>query len=447
MRTLILTRLLVLLPAVTGCGAAEGTDVDEPGLTEDEGIERAGLRKGAPGARVGDGNYCDDPAHPCLVGEGDCDSSAGCNVGLVCGRGKLVQFGFSGGDGCVPAHCVNKRRDADETQIDCGGSCGSICAAPACRPNGSNGRCSDDCPCGLGEGDCDSNQECVAGLVCVGKLSQFGFSAGNACVPSHCANHRRDGDETQVDCGGSCGTTCAAPACPANGSGSHCSTECLCGLGEGDCDSNAECKAGLSCVGRLSQFGFPTGNACVPSHCANHRLDGDETRVDCGGSCGSVGCETPCLVDGIYVIPLTGQFRDYEPPFGTHWCPSDYTPYTSTVTVTVANGSVQVSGDNYSSYMPGGLSGIYPVTQVSNDAYTAEIRVSYGVNYWQEFQCGLADMFGTFGIMDSAEGYAKFTLDCKAGTATFDADCFADKSTDGCYPNYEDISHGSLVTR
>ena len=194
--------VLGLVAVSVGCSAAGSAD-DEAGLAEDVGVQHAGLRKGTPGAKVGDGNYCDNPAAPCSAGEGDCDSSLSCESGLVCGRGKLKQFGFSAGDGCVPAHCTNKRRDADETQIDCGGSCGTVCAAPVCDQNGSGGRCTSDCLCGVGEGDCDSSDQCTTGLVCAGKLSQFGFATGNACVPAHCANHLRDGDETQIDCGGS----------------------------------------------------------------------------------------------------------------------------------------------------------------------------------------------------------------------------------------------------
>jgi len=518
--------VLGLVTITAGCGATGSNPDDEPGLAEDVGLEHLGLRKGTPGARIGDGNYCDNPAARCAAGEGDCDSSSSCEPGLVCSSGKLKQFGFPAGDACVPAHCANKRRDGDETQIDCGGSCGTVCAAPVCKPNGSSDRCTSDCLCGEGEGDCDSSTECATGLICAGKLSQFGFATGNACVPPHCANKLRDADETQIDCGGSCGSVCPAPACKPNGSSDRCNSDCLCGNGEGDCDSNDQCATGLLCVGKLSQFGFAAGNACVPAHCANHLRDGDETQIDCGGSCGSVcpapvckpngssdrcnsdcpcgngegdcdsndqcttglvcggklsqfgfpaggnacvpphctnniwdadetqvdcggdcgsvGCERPCLADGTYVIPITGKFRDFEPlPAPSPSCPDTYTPYTSSVTVTVSNGSVYVSGNNASAYLDGGLSGTYPVTQSSNESYTAEISTFYGP-VWQEFQCGLAEMMGFFGIMDSSEGSARFSFNCKTGIASFDSDCLADISVDGCYPNYEDISHGSV---
>jgi len=207
-----------VLALFAGACSFETSAAEEAGLSENVGVQRSELHKGQPGAIVGQSNYCDDPLQLCAAGEGDCDSSAGCQPGLVCGRGKSVQFGLTAGDACVPAHCTNKLHDADETQIDCGGTCGTTCAPPTCGPNGGAERCTTDCPCDVGEGDCDSNEECLTGLVCSrGKLIQYGLVAGDACVPAHCTNKLRDADETQIDCGGSCGTTCAPPTCAPNG--------------------------------------------------------------------------------------------------------------------------------------------------------------------------------------------------------------------------------------
>jgi hypothetical protein len=64
---------------------------------------------------------------PCAKGHGDCDYADECQTGLVCG-GKGVQFGLVSGNTCVPVHCTNKVKDADETAVDCGGDdCGKIC--------------------------------------------------------------------------------------------------------------------------------------------------------------------------------------------------------------------------------------------------------------------------------------------------------------------------------
>ncbi len=80
--------------------------------------------------------------------------------------------------------------------------------------------------------------------------------------PDHCTNMSADGDETDVDCGGSC-----------NG--------CVEGLA---CIENMDCASG-ACSRTLG--------VCVPSHCSNDTVDEDESDIDCGGSCG--GC-APGLV-------------------------------------------------------------------------------------------------------------------------------------------------------
>jgi len=63
-----------------------------------------------------------------------------------------------------------------------------------------------------------------------------------------------DGDETGVDCGGSCGT---------------------CANGE-RCVQGGDCKSGVC-----------TNNKCLPSGCTDGVKNGTETDVDCGGTCSS----------------------------------------------------------------------------------------------------------------------------------------------------------------
>lgn len=75
--------------------------------------------------------------------------------------------------------------------------------------------------------------------------------AGN-CKASTCDSKQKDGDETSVDCGGSCGT---------------------CANGEG-CMAGADCKSGVC-----------TNQKCLPSGCTDGVKNGTETDVDCGGSC------------------------------------------------------------------------------------------------------------------------------------------------------------------
>ncbi len=77
--------------------------------------------------------------------------------------------------------------------------------APCNLPNGTLNKCTASCPCNSGQGQCADSTGCVSPLVCaVNTGLKFGFT-GNACVPAHCDDNSADGDETSIDCGGSCG--------------------------------------------------------------------------------------------------------------------------------------------------------------------------------------------------------------------------------------------------
>ncbi|WP_428264369.1 carboxypeptidase regulatory-like domain-containing protein [Haliangium sp.] len=162
-----------------------------------------------PDIGVGAGNYCSEEC-PCEAGEGDCDSDSECAPGLVCARDVGLEYGYSD-------------RDTD------------VCA-PACPDVGVGGGsfCSEECPCEVGEGDCDSDDQCAPGLMC---LRDAGPAYGY--------------DDPELDV--------CAPVCPdiGVGAGNYCSAECPCDAGEGDCDSDADCAAGLTCAHDVGdQHGF-----------------------------------------------------------------------------------------------------------------------------------------------------------------------------------------------
>jgi hypothetical protein len=103
-----------------------------------------------------------------------------------------------------------------------------------------------------GSGGCEqclTAASCAAGQECI----------QHACVSPSCANHLRDGDESDVDCGGAC------PGCPLGGS----------------CSTRRDC-ASATCD--------PTTRRCVADPCHDNVRDGDETAVDCGG-----GSCLPCI--------------------------------------------------------------------------------------------------------------------------------------------------------
>jgi len=91
--------------------------------------------------------------------------------------------------------------------------------------------------CGAGEGDCDTNRDCMEGLICVQDVGgRYGWPSG-------------------VDvCERPAITTTTIPTsekCPKDAlfGWDYCSAECPCKEGEGDCDSNMDCKPGLECKG------------------------------------------------------------------------------------------------------------------------------------------------------------------------------------------------------
>ena len=84
--------------------------------------------------------------------------------------------------------------------------------------------CSDASPCGIGEGDCDSDSECAGDLRC-----------GDGNCPAPAASY--------IDCCSADGMRCD----PKNDDLSCCSDASPCGIGEGDCDRDSECGGDLRC--------------------------------------------------------------------------------------------------------------------------------------------------------------------------------------------------------
>ncbi|MBK6564595.1 MAG: T9SS type A sorting domain-containing protein [Saprospiraceae bacterium] len=119
--------------------------------------------------------------------------------------------------------------------------------------------------------------------------------------PSHCYNGMQDGNEAGIDCGGSC------PPCFTN----HCNDGDINGdetgvdCGGADCPpcNTDYCNDGIQNNG---ETGIDCGGPCGPcfvNSCTNGLWDGDETGIDCGGSC--TPCAPTCF-DGIQNGEETG---------------------------------------------------------------------------------------------------------------------------------------------
>lgn len=111
-----------------------------------------------------------------------------------------------------------------------------------------------DLDCGGDCGPCDPGQGCVTSADCTTKVC----NAQGACAPASCTDTIKNGDEVAVDCGGSCA-----------------------GCAEGSpCLVPTDCKSGQCTAGK-----------CAAS-CTDQAQNGNETGIDCGGSC------NPCPIGG-----------------------------------------------------------------------------------------------------------------------------------------------------
>ncbi len=260
--------------------------------------------KGCGGVNGGD-FYCDNPTQPCASGEGDCETNADCMTGLSCRNGVGVDYGLPAGtDVCVGNACVNGTWDVNECGVDCGGATSGCPSCSVPRPskgcagiNGGDFYC--DNPgvlCGHGEGDCETNANCMPGLTCVnGVGAAFGLPPGtDVCVSNACSNGIWDSNECGIDCGGTsgcgtCTTLAASKGCGGlNGDDAFCTNPNQpCGVGEGDCDGTSQCAGGLTCANSAgAAFGLPAGtDVCIASTCSNLVQDPGEAGVDCGGPC------------------------------------------------------------------------------------------------------------------------------------------------------------------
>jgi hypothetical protein len=118
-----------------------------------------------------------------------------------------------------------------------------------------------DVDCGGSCPPCLANKMCVRNSDCA---SMSCDPATHVCTSLQCSNNMQDGNETDVDCGGGVCMACAA--------GKH-------------------CKMGSDCVAAMCS----PGKVCITT-CQDGVKDGSETDVDCGGTCPACAVDKACLV-------------------------------------------------------------------------------------------------------------------------------------------------------
>lgn len=219
-------------------------------------------------------------------------------------------------------------------------------AFATCMP--SLNRCSPECPCGPGDGHCDSSAECTGGTFCAaGFATRYGLpSTYSVCVPEGCGE-RADGIYTcgtKDDLCGECPTGCMANCTQRSCGPTNCYGSCgdTCGPGEAGCATNMDCEDGLVCVPFAGwRFGLSSLlNVCmapicesisqsipcgtITSPCGLCPTSGDQCGTrDCGDDgfghdCGSCPGEHEFCSEGecVEALTLIGDWR-FEPPPGT----------------------------------------------------------------------------------------------------------------------------------
>jgi hypothetical protein len=357
---------------------------------------------------------------------GSCD--ADCGNGQGCGSAQDCISGVCTDDGtCAPPTCDDGVQNGDETDIDCGGSCsgcddGDGCQSDAdcksmncdegtglCLPppntcadgmqNGDEtdvdcgGSCPDDCDDGEG---CEDDDDCVS-MNCDEKTG--------TCMPDQCSDGRQNGDETDVDCGGSCPMGCddgegclvdddcismncnpgqmicqGQPACDDRmQNGDETDVDCG-GSCPDDCDDGEGCLVGDDCISGVCD---PDMLVCMAPACDDGVMNGDETDLDCGGACGNT-CETgeDCLIGGDCIDDVCDpDDLTCAPPLTVDAAPScvDFTGTPVQLTATAAGGT---GAYTYDWSPPAGLDDPSSATPMASPAgftsYT--VTVDDGVN-------------------------------------------------------------------
>jgi hypothetical protein len=225
----------------------------------------------------------------------DCgfDSDCGlCPIGEGCLGNRDCEDDVCVSDECAPAGCVDEIENGSETDVDCGGRCpaceadkecaqASDCQSGNCEDNGTgrlfcrDAACDDqvlnadetDVDCGGScEDDCEVNQRCQTADDCIEKVCRRDDEDdARVCKAPTCDDQVKNGSETAIDCGGDCDQKCAID------------DTCL---AHADCISN-------SC-----------GGVCLAPTCADGRLNQTETDADCGGEeCESCSSGQQCEVN------------------------------------------------------------------------------------------------------------------------------------------------------
>ena len=205
-----------------------------------------------------------------------------CPNGQTCTSGTCATIQQPAGSACSANNqCLSSICGVNGTGNCCASACitGGTCGATSCSGTGACVYPSNLTAC-TGGGTCNGagacqacTSNCAVGVACTRDTN----CASNACDginlvcdANQCADNRKDGAETDIDCGG--GGACSA-----------------CAVGK-NCQVNTDCLS-VACNVTLQK--------CVASQCQDGQKDGSETDIDCGGpnACARCAVGQSCQVN------------------------------------------------------------------------------------------------------------------------------------------------------
>jgi cysteine-rich repeat protein len=183
------------------------------------------------------------------------------------GSGLHIQ---TSGNGCPAASCAGNSFTLTNKTA---GAVGNVAITTTVTSStftggltGMSGGQAEDCVTGVG---CTNNDDCASDVCSLDQACPGGAAnTCGVCVAPSCVDNKKNGLETDTDCGGG---TCGG-----------------CAPGKG-CVANNDCNSGVCSSTVSSKTG--TGTCAAPT-CTDNVLNGSETDVDCGGGTCTQTCGT-----------------------------------------------------------------------------------------------------------------------------------------------------------
>ena len=240
---------------------------------EEETCDTNANKRCSGGLWVNTNTYCDycslkDSDCTIVCAEGECDAS----YKKTCKNSEWTNESYcdycSDYDSSCAADCTNTKDGcctgtAEGTcDPDCTESSDTDCEdctasqGDCCYPT-NDAICDLDCPSGIdpdcADNSCQNSGSCQVGESCTDSSNcDSRFCYNNKCTQAACDDDIENGEESDVDCGGSCVK----------------------------CDDDEDCNIDSDCKSNYCGFG-----TCNSDTCFDGQLSGSETDVDCGGAC------------------------------------------------------------------------------------------------------------------------------------------------------------------